>query len=222
MRLMSSVLSFTLAGSLIVSLAACGDKAEGDDGGAQPGRGDGADGTDGTDGTDGADGADGTDGTDGTDGSDGGDGTDGTDGSGAFAPSEGHWTYTGAGSLISDTCNYSGDPPGGSSDPGFGLSMNGAAAFDLTPDGSADPFDCDLTNKSFACGAITGAEPIDGVSATLQVSIGVQGTFSDASSSNLRYDLHIDCTGGDCGLVEFGADISFPCDVAFNADATAD
>lgn len=80
---------------LLLSLAACGDKAEDTS----------ASGAEGSDGADGADGADGSDGADGADGTDGSDGTDGTDGGAAFSlsiPANG----SSAGHALEAECAY--------------------------------------------------------------------------------------------------------------------
>lgn len=199
-------------------LLACGDKAEetttkpgpsADDGGGDDGADDGsADGADGS-----ADGADGS-----ADGADGGD-----DGSAAFFPQEGHWLYTGEGTLISDNCNYTGDAPSGTANPGFTLSKVGADRFTIVQDADAsDVMGCSLTEPTFDCDDKTGSEPIPDVSADLVVTVNTTGTFSDATHTDLRFDLNLDCSGSDCELVEWYADISFPCQVAFSAVAVAE
>lgn len=195
--------------------AACGEKDDGGDDTASAAEGGGADG--GGDGT-GDGGGDGGNG--GGDGGNGGGDNGGDDGPAPFVPAPGHWAFSG-GQLLSDSCQYDEDLPGSEPGVGFTLSAVSAAGFELLLDGDTSPYVCTLTERAFTCAPNGGSADVPDVSdATLVSNVGLAGSFPTDTTWEAQFDIGIDCSGGDCGLVEFFSGVDFPCAVAFTATAS--
>jgi hypothetical protein len=126
------------------------------------------------------------------------------------------------GSLLSDSCGYDTDDTPSGDAGGFQLRGSSPDGFSMVFDGASDNLACSLTGMSFSCSSFTGREPVPDTSGVIVSTTTHSGTFSDAGTVSSRFDIHIDCEGGDCGLIEAFGDIDFPCDVAFQADAALD
>jgi hypothetical protein len=138
-----------------------------------------------------------------------------------FLPDEGAWNFV-DGSIVSDSCNYDYDelPSGGD---GFTLTRISGRDFKLLLDGADTPFDCAWDDQSaFLCDPAGGEEAIEGLDAAVTSQTLIRGMFTDGSSMSSTYVIDIDCVGGDCGWVELGGDIDFPCSVELELAAESE
>jgi len=147
----------------------------------------------------------------------GGGSSSGSTGDEPFEPRSGTWTYTG-GNLISDGCNtdeLGGGSPGSSD---FELTNTGDGEF-VMKYATGDPWRCTLTEQDFSCDALSGAEDVPDYDVTIQSSSNHWGSFTNDVVLEGEFTVDIDCSGSDCSLAEWFYDLSFPCQVTFDASA---
>jgi hypothetical protein len=130
-------------------------------------------------------------------------------GSGSINPTSGVWFFN-AGTVTSDTCNYSDTPvdPSGN----FQLTNNGDGTLLITPDDGTDPFTCTLSVPSMNCPDRADVD-IDSapLAAVFHVHATLQAAFSSDTAMSGSQTANITCDGAQCDMAAEMIGITVPC-----------
>ena len=141
--------------------------------------------------------------------------TDTADENDTFTPTAGQWVNTDE--VSSGTCDFSdgSEDTGTVDDDFFDIEDNGDGTFRLFDEGVGDDFDTDLTctrtDMAFVCDEFSAPPQVmDGSDASLNLTMNVTGTFTDAENFTATAEIDMSCVGADCDMLsDYGFEL--PC-----------
>ncbi len=142
--------------------------------------------------------------------------------SGPITPVEGHWTVDDEEILVDD-CDLT-ESSGSGMPTGFTLDEASATGFVFVIDDDVEEQPCTIQDNTYSCESYQETESGSqaGGSYTLTYTWQSSGSLVDAQTMTMTVEMDVDCDGSMCADIEDSLDLSFPCAVDADLEATAD